>query len=98
MTHKVVFSPEARDDLFEIYRYIAERGAPNTALGYVMRLETRCANLAAFPSQGLARDDVRSGLRLLGFERKTEIAFHITPEAVVIDRLFHGGQAVDFDK
>jgi toxin ParE1/3/4 len=97
MTRKVVFSPEARDDLFEIYRHIADRGAPNAALGYVTRLEARCANLAAFPLQGLARDDVRPGLRLLGFERKTEIAFHVTPAAVMIDRLFHGGQAVDLD-
>ncbi len=96
MTRKVVFSPEARDDLFKIYHYIAERGAPTAALGYVTRLETRCANLAAFPQQGLARDDIRPGLRLLGFERKTEIAFHITREAIVIDRLFHGGKTIDF--
>jgi toxin ParE1/3/4 len=32
---------------------------------------------------------------LLGFERRTEIAFHITPEIVAIDRIFHGGQKVD---
>jgi toxin ParE1/3/4 len=91
----IVFSPEARDDLFKLYRYIIEHGAPNAALAYVARLETRCANLAGFPEQGSRRDDIRPGLRLLGFERKTEIAFHITPETVVIDRIFHGGQQAD---
>lgn len=45
-----------------------------------------------------ARDDIRPGLRLVGFERRTEIAFHVTPSAVVIDRIFHGGRAVDFDR
>lgn len=95
MTRRVVFSPEARDDLFELYRYIVERGAPNAAMAYISRIETRCANLADFPEQGLLRDDVRPGLRLLGFERKTEIAFHVLPDAVVIDRIFHGGQSVD---
>lgn len=58
------------------------------------RLEQRCLSLASHPQQGTARDDVRSGLRRLGFERRTEIAFHVTPTAVVIDRIFHGGQDV----
>ncbi|MBO9708607.1 MAG: type II toxin-antitoxin system RelE/ParE family toxin [Caulobacter sp.] len=92
MARRVVFSPEARDDLFALYRYIAERGAPNAAMAYVDRLETRCTGLAEFPEQGRLREDIRPGLRLLGFERRTMIAFHITPTMVVIDRLMHGGQ------
>lgn len=31
----------------------------------------------------------------LGFERRTQIAFHVAPEAVVVDRIFHGGQSTD---
>ncbi len=94
MIRSVVFSPEARDDLFELYDYIARRGAPNAAMDYIARLEQRCHSLAGYPEQGTARDDVRLGLRLLGFERRTEIAFHVTPISVVIDRIFHGGQNV----
>lgn len=92
---RVVFSPEARDDLFKLHSYIFDRGAPNAAIAYVTRLQARCANLAAFPEQGALRDDIAVGLRLLGFERRTQIAFHITPNTVVIDRIFHGGQNVD---
>lgn len=92
MTRKVVFSPEARDDLFALYRHIAERGAPNAAMTYIDRLEVRCMGLAEFPEQGRSRNDIRAGLRLLGFERRTMIAFHVTPTMVVIDRLLHGGQ------
>jgi toxin ParE1/3/4 len=94
VTRKVVFSPEARDDLIELYQRISERGAPNAAMAYITRLQSRCTGLATFPEQGMRRDDVRPGLRLLGFERRTEIAFHVTIEAVVIDRIFHGGQSV----
>jgi toxin ParE1/3/4 len=90
----VVFSPEAREDLFNLYDYISGRGAPKAAMGHIARLEQRCLSLSSHPEQGAARDDVRSGLRLLGFERRTEIAFHVTPTAVVIDRIFHGGQDV----
>lgn len=94
MARTVVFTPEARDDLFELYDYIAGRGAPNAALAYVERLETRCLVLADFPEQGRRRDDIRPGLRLLGFERRTMIAFHVTASSIVIDRIFHGGQDV----
>lgn len=94
MTRKVIFSPEARDDLRKLHRYIFFRGAPNAAIAYVTRLQQRCANLAEFPEQGVLRDDIRPSLRLLGFERRTEIAFHVTPDTVAIDRIFHGGQNV----
>ncbi len=94
MTRNVVFLPEARDALLELYLYIAARGAPNAAMAYVSRLEARCASLADFPEQGSARDDIRPGLRLLGFERRTEIAFHVTPDSVVIIDVFHGGRNV----
>ena len=94
MARTVAFSPEAQNDLFELYDYIAGRGAPNAAMDYIARLEVRCMGLADFPEQGQQRDDIRPGLRLLGFERRTEIAFHITPSKVVIDRIFHGGQDI----
>lgn len=94
MARTVVFTPEARDDLLALYDYIAGRGAPNAAIDYVTRLETRCLGLADFPEQGRQRDDIRPGLRLLGFERRTMIAFHVTASSVVIDGIFHGGQDV----
>lgn len=92
MARAVVFSPEARDELLELYDYVAGRGAPNAAMTYVLRLEARCLALADFPEQGRQRDDIRTGLRVLGFERRTMIAFHLTPTDVVIDRILHGGR------
>ena len=34
---RVVFSPEARDDLLGLYEYIADRAGEDVALGYVER-------------------------------------------------------------
>ncbi|ATC33127.1 type II toxin-antitoxin system RelE/ParE family toxin [Caulobacter vibrioides] len=90
----IVYAPEAVDDLRDLYDYIAGHGAPNAALAYVTRLDERCAGLADFPEQGVRRDDIRPNLRLLGFERRTMIAFFVTADAVVIIRILHGGQDV----
>lgn len=94
MTRKVVFSPEARDDLIALYVHIVGATGPAAALGYVERIEDRCRGLAAFPQQGTLRDDLRPGLRILGFERRTAIAFHHDDARVTIDRIFYGGQDI----
>src|SRR4030088_3019101 len=44
-----------------------------------------------FPERGTRRDDLRPGLRVTGFERRVTIAFHVTAEAVIIDRILYGG-------
>lgn len=92
MTHRVVFAPEARADLLELYDYIAARGGPERALAYIERIETYCNGFATFPERGLRRDDIRPGLRVVGFARRVSIAFHITPAAVTIDRILYGGR------
>ncbi len=38
-TRAVVFAPEAQDDLFRLYDWIAEAAGADTALSYVERLE-----------------------------------------------------------
>ena len=37
---------------------------------------------------------MRPGLRVVGFERRVLIAFHVQPDAVVIDRILYGGRDV----
>jgi plasmid stabilization system protein ParE len=34
MSHRVVFSPEALEQLAELYRYIAQAASPSVALAY----------------------------------------------------------------
>ncbi len=92
MDREVVFSPEAREELDRLYDFIADRAGPQTALAYTERIMSYCASFAILPERGMRRDDIRPGLRVIGFERRVTIAFHVTREKVTIDRVFYGGQ------
>ncbi|MGO4123312.1 type II toxin-antitoxin system RelE/ParE family toxin [Inquilinus sp. YAF38] len=94
-THRVVFSPEARDDLLRLYLFIAERSGEARALVYVERIEAWCRGLATFPERGRRRDDLLPGLRVAGFESRVAIAFHIAPGLVTLDRILYGGRDLD---
>ena len=95
MTGEVIFTSEADADLAELYDYIATHGSPARALTYVQRVATFCRGLATFPERGTRRDDLRPGLRIIGFARRDSIAFMVRPEAVVIVRILHGGRDLD---
>ena len=92
MAHKIVFAPEARDDLRQIYLFIAEQAGDARALAYVERIEVYCAGFSTFPQRGLRRDDLLPGLRIVGFEQRVSIAFPVTTGLVTLDRIFDGGQ------
>jgi toxin ParE1/3/4 len=94
VTHRVEFSPEALGDLIDLYDYIAEHDLAERAIGYIDRIEECCRSLSVFPDRGIRRDDLRLGLRILGFERRAAIAFHITTDAVTILRILYGGRDV----
>ena len=95
MAYEIVFSPEARADLEQLYLYIAERSGEETALSYVERIENHCLSFADFPERGLSRDDLLPGLRVIGFERRVSIAFHVDRDRVTFDRILYGGRDVD---
>jgi toxin ParE1/3/4 len=88
---RVVFSPEARDDLDRLADRIAEAGGKAVALGFVGRLEAFCLVLAT-ADIGRPRDDLRPGLRVAGFRRRVAVAYTSDGDQVVILRLFYGGQ------
>ncbi len=88
----VIFSPEAAKDLITLYDYIAHAASPDIALGYIERIEKACSNLSMAGERGTLRDDIRPGLRIIGVEKRTVIAFSVSEEHVTILRFFHGGQ------
>ena len=95
MTLDVIFAPEAEDDLLQIYDFIAERANPERAYDYAERIRSYCLAFDVFPERGVRRDELRPGLRIVGFERRVTIAFHMTPAFVVIDRILYGGRDVE---
>ena len=56
------------------------------------RIRSFCEGLEPFPQRGVARDDIRPGLRLAHFERRVVVAFTVTPDLVRIGRIFCGGR------
>jgi len=92
---RITFRPQAEADLFELYRYIAERAGHAIAGQYIDRIEAACLSLENTPIRGTRRDDIRPGLRIVGFERRATIAFKVVGREVVIIRIFYGGR--DFE-
>jgi len=89
---RVVFTPEARNDLFEIYDWIAEKASPQIAITYIVRIEAYCLGFELASERGHRCDDISPGLRIVGFERRVTIAFAADEDRVTILRLFYGGQ------
>lgn len=94
--HEVVFRPRAEADLNGLYDWIAAESGEEVAGAYIDRIEAACLALETFPLRGTQRDDIRPGLRTMGFERRATIVFQVAGEKVVIVRIFYGGQ--DFER
>lgn len=94
MKRKVVFRPSAEADLQSIYDYI-EQNSPENASRFVGRIEAYCMSLADFPERGTGRDDLRPGIRVVGFERRIVIAFAVLADTVEISQVLYGGRDLD---
>ncbi|MFA5632217.1 MAG: type II toxin-antitoxin system RelE/ParE family toxin [Porticoccaceae bacterium] len=92
MSHRVVFSPEAEEQLAELYRYIAAAASPDIAARYTEAIVSYCESLHTFPQSGIRRDDVRPGLRITNYKKRTVIAFDVAVDLVSIIGVFYGGQ------
>lgn len=95
MSLSIDFSPEALADLIDLYDYIASRSGAANAIGYINSIETFCESLTTFPGRGTRRDDLRQGMRILGFERSAMIAIAVNENVVTILRILYGGRDVD---
>lgn len=92
----VELSGEALLDLQRIYDRVAEDSSHVTARRYTDRITDFCERLDLASERGTLRNEVRPGLRTIGFEKRVTVAFVVEPESVVILRIFHGG--VDWER
>lgn len=101
MTRRVTFQHAAQADLISLYEYIGERSGVARARAYVDRIEAACLALADYPERGTLRDDLRPGMRVIGFERRVAIVFSVESDGTVrIGRIVYGGRdlaALAFD-
>lgn len=88
----VVYSPEARIDLKAIYEAIADATSEEVAMGYLNRMRAYIDGFDMASERGTLRDDLRPGLRVIGFRRRVTIWFRVTNTQVRILRIFRAGQ------
>ena len=92
MNYRVIFCPEAEEQLVALYHYIANVASPIIAARYIESIVNFCESLALLPHRGKIRDDVRSGLRSIHYKKRVIIAFAIQENQVSIIGVFYGGQ------
>jgi toxin ParE1/3/4 len=90
--HRVLFHPHARRELDELYDYIAEQGSPHSAANFVGEIRDYCLGFSTFPERGMRRDDIESGVRVVGFRRRVSIVFTVTEREVWILGIYYGGR------
>ena len=92
MSYRVIFTPEAEEQLLALYRYIEDAASPAIAARYTEAIVDCCESLCTFPHRGTMRDDVRPGLRITHYKKRTVIAFGVDGECISIIGVFYGGQ------
>ncbi|WP_225087479.1 type II toxin-antitoxin system RelE/ParE family toxin [Pectobacterium colocasium] len=99
MDYRVIFAPEAEEQLAALYRYIAKVASPKTALSYTESIVSYCESLELFPERGNQRSDILPGLRVTNHRKRTLIAFMVEKEkkAVTVLGIWHGGQDYESD-
>ena len=92
MKFRVVFAPEAEEQLAGLYRYIAAAATTDIADRFTATIVDFCESLSTFPERGNRRDDVRPGLRITNYRKRVVIAFAIDADVVSVLGVFYGGQ------
>ena len=81
-----IWSPMARQDLLDIWAYIAVHGSSAIADKELHEIDRVCLTLGGWPEYGKARDDVRSGLRSVSVSRYV-VFYRATKDAIEIVRV-----------
>src|SRR3546814_18863470 len=92
MTRQVRFASSAERHLDDLFSYIEAEAGIRRADGFVSSIVEYCLGLQMFPERGTRRDDIRPGLRVVGFRRRVVIAFIVEPERITIIGVYYGGQ------
>jgi toxin ParE1/3/4 len=92
---RVAFSARALEDLRNIGLWIGEHASDRIADRYLRRLRSYCESFDIFPERGTRRNDLRPGVRTIGFERRVTVAFAVFEKEVLILRLFYSGRDIE---
>lgn len=90
--YRIVYDDAALHDLADLELWIGSQASRRVAADYVSRIRAACGRLRHYPQRGATRDDVRPGVRILGFGGRVNIAFEVENDRVVIIRVLYGGR------
>jgi toxin ParE1/3/4 len=93
--YAIFYDPAAVGDLASLHRWIETNASRRIADDYVARIRRFCRQLRHFPHRGARRDDIRPGVRVIGFERRVAVAFEVQDDQVVIIRVLYAGRQFD---
>lgn len=98
-TYEVAFDRAAVAELNEIFDYIENRASTAIAANFVNRLYDFCRSLEHTPERGAKRDDLRTGLRTIGYRRRVTILFEVNHarRRVIIMGIYYGGRNYESD-
>jgi toxin ParE1/3/4 len=91
----VFITRSAEADLLAIYDYIAERAGAGAAYRFSQSIETYCLDMGTVPERGTRRDDLRPGLRTVGFKRRATVVFELDRQRrkVIILGIYYAGRS-----
>lgn len=96
-TYEVRFRDLAIRQLSQIQAYIAKTGGEATARRFVGNAFRHMEGFATAPHRGSLREEIRPGLRLVGWRRKLSIAFVVDNAALTVTVLavYYRGRDVE---
>ena len=92
---RLEFTPRARRDIEEIWKYSFERFGLDKAEAYLREIQRAAMTVAEEPRRGLACDEIRSGYRKFSVGSHI-LFFQASATRVVIVRILHG--RMNFDR
>ena len=92
-SYRVALDPAAVEDLAAIRAFVADAAGESVAERLIDRVLSHIDGFATAPKRGRARDDLRIGLRTIGWRRTVTLIFAVDDDAgtvVFLGVLFRG--------
>jgi toxin ParE1/3/4 len=90
----LIWSPDARADLTDIWNYYSHVAGPHTANNVVRRISEACSLLEDHPYAGRSRNEVRPGLRSV-VATPHVVFYRVVADEVEIVRVIDGRRDID---
>lgn len=90
MWYRVAYGRKAQNHISDLFGYVAEQHGPEQADAIIEKLLAFTDGLGSFPARGHPRDDLRPGLRVLGYQGRATVAFRVDGPVVTILGIYWG--------